>query len=256
MVPTGPTSKYAYYFERSRPEFVTRLLERKHRSLLGLARREATVSSMLEIGPGEGFVARAASTTGIPNYIGLEASTTGAERLVTAGFDVRVAVVPPLPDGLPSFDLIYASHVIEHLPGPQAVIDFLADCTRQVRSTGVIALVFPDARVMRSDFWDCDYTHQWPSTPRRVAQVAHDVGLRVLRTYHCCLYFHGMVAHFLRQLVRLYPQRLLSAVDSSRDDFWYRGKLLFAPDVLMLLRATSTPWDGVPTNYGDDVPSQ
>lgn len=235
MTTTSDRERYAYYFDRARPAAVERLLERKHAALLALAVAGGPVVSMLEIGPGEGFVARAARARGLPRYVALEATAAGTRRLQDAGFDVRQATVPPFPEVEP-VDLVYASHLIEHLPGPDAVLALLRACHDLLRPGGRVALAFPDARWMRGDFWDCDYTHQWPSTPRRVAQAGRDAGFRVRASHDCCLHLDGPRARALRAVARLYPQRALSLVDPRRDDFWYRGKLLFAPDALVVLQ--------------------
>lgn len=234
MTAVRDDERYGYYFDRARPAAVQRLLERKHAALLDLATAGGQVGSVLEIGPGEGFVARAARVRGIPRYVALEATATGTGRLRQEGFDVRQAMVPPFPETEP-VDLVYASHLVEHLPGPDAVLALLRACHDLLRPGGRVALAFPDARWMRGDFWDCDYTHQWPSTPRRVAQVGRDAGFRVRASHDCCLHLDGPRARALRAVARLYPQRLLSLVDPARDDFWYRGKLLLAPDALVVL---------------------
>lgn len=234
--PSAGEGAYAYYFARERPAFVERLLERKHGMLLHTAAAGLHGPDVLEIGPGDGFVARAARDLPAGRYVGLEASSVGAAALREEGFDVRQVRVPPFPDDLGTFDLVYASHLVEHLPGPDAVLAFLAASRAVLRPGGRLALVYPDARWMRFDFWDCDYTHQWPSTPRRVEQAGRDAGFAVDATHHCCLHLRGAPALALRTLMRLYPQRALSSVDRARDDFWYRGKLLFAPDALTILR--------------------
>jgi SAM-dependent methyltransferase len=235
--PHAPDDRtYTYYFSRERPAFVTKLLERKHAMLLDVATAGITRPSVLEIGPGDGFIARASRTVPTSRYVAVEASPIGAARLAEQGFEVRTGRVPPLPDDLGDFDVVYASHLIEHLPGPDAVLGFLDGCRQALRPGGRVALVYPDARWMRMDFWDCDYTHQWPSTPRRVEHVAEDAGFAVEATHHCCLHLRGARALALRTLIKLYPQRALSTIDRERSDFWYRGKLLFAPDAITLLR--------------------
>ncbi len=235
---SSPTDTYRYYFEQRRPAFVTRLLRRKHASLLHLATRDSTtIRSLLEVGVGEGFIAEAATAASL-RYAGVESSRVGADRVRARGFQVEHATVPPFPAGTGPVDAIYASHVIEHLRGPAEVALLLEEARELLRPGGRVALVFPDARWMGIDFWDCDYTHQWPSTPRRVRQVAWDSGYSVTATYHCCLHLHGAAAFPLRLVYRLIPATSLGALDRRREDLWYRGKILFAPDVLMVLEPT------------------
>ncbi|MDP8927075.1 MAG: class I SAM-dependent methyltransferase, partial [Actinomycetota bacterium] len=184
---------------------------------------------------GEGFVAEAATAASL-RYMGVESSQLGADRLRDRGFEVQHATIPPFPAGTELVDLLYASHVIEHLRGPAEVALLLEEARDLLQPGGRVALVFPDARWMGIDFWDCDYTHQWPSTPRRVRQVARDSGYTVTATYHCCLHLHGAAAFPLRLLYRLFPANWLGTLDRRREDLWYRGKMLFVPDTLMVLQ--------------------
>jgi 2-polyprenyl-3-methyl-5-hydroxy-6-metoxy-1,4-benzoquinol methylase len=238
--PAGqPPGTYTYYFESERPGFVTRLIARKHRRMHSLATAGRRVERVLEIGPGEGMFASAARSAG-NDYTAVESSPEGARQLREAGFEVIQGTVPPLPEGLERVDLVYAAHVIEHLAGPNAAREFVEGSRDLLRPGGALALAFPDASRIGADFWDCDYTHQWPSTPRRVRQLARDAGFRVVATHHCCLHLTGWRARLLSRLMRMFPARSLGAAMPDREDFWYRGKMLFAPDVLMVLEPDSS----------------
>jgi SAM-dependent methyltransferase len=228
--------RYTYYFDSQRPAFVERLLERKHAVLWRRVSRRLPTRRFLEVGPGEGRVAELATRSGA-SYLAVEASPAGVGRLRAAGFAVLEAVVPPFPDGIGPFEAIYASHVIEHLAGPDEVRAFLVKAREHLTSGGGVALVFPDARFMGFDFWESDYTHRWPSTERRVRQVAVDAGLDVVDCTRVCLSATGRAARVLAALARLYPYWLLATLDPSRKEFWYRGRLLFSLDVLVILKA-------------------
>jgi SAM-dependent methyltransferase len=232
--------RYAYYFDSTRPAFVERLLERKHAVLWRLVRRWLPTDRTVEVGPGEGRMAQLAVSSGA-TYTAVEASPTGAKALRDAGLDVREAVVPPFPDGLGPVDCIYASHVIEHLAGPDEVRALLVEARSLLAPGGGIALVFPDARVMGFDFWEADYTHRWPSTERRVRQVAADAGLEVAACTRVCLSATGRTARLLATLAKLYPYGLLATLDPSRKEFWYRARLLFSLDVVVILRDATSP---------------
>jgi SAM-dependent methyltransferase len=232
--PGQPPGTYTYYFESERPGFVTGLIRRKHRRMHALATSKRSVRRLLEIGPGEGMFADAARAAG-HDYVAVESSPAGAARLREQGYAVVEGAVPPLPEGLEPVDLVYAAHLIEHLPGPHAALELVQGSRELLRPGGALALAFPDASRIGSDFWDCDYTHQWPSTPRRVRQLARDAGFRVVATHHCCLHLTGWRAWVVATLARLFPARSLGAAMPDREDFWYRGKMLFAPDVLMVL---------------------
>jgi hypothetical protein len=229
--------RYAYYFDSQRPAFVERLLERKHAVLWRYVSRRLPTRRILEVGPGEGRIAERVRRSARSTYVAVEASPAGARKLRAAGFHVVEAVVPPFPEEIGRVDCIYASHVIEHLDGPDGVRSFLAEARQHLDPGGGIALVFPDARWMGFDFWEADYTHRWPSTERRVRQVAVDAGLEVAACTRICLSATGRAARALAAVARLYPYWLLATLNPSRKEFWYRGRLLFSLDVVIILRA-------------------
>jgi SAM-dependent methyltransferase len=246
-VPPAPTAdaegrddRYAYYFDSDRPAAVDRLIDRKHRILYRLVRRASRMRHVLELGPGEGRFALLASSGG-SSYTAVEASRVGAARLRAAGYSIIDAAVPPLPEGLGRYDCIYASHLVEHLHTADEVRTVLREARSRLTPDGVIALVFPDARWMGFEFWDADYTHHWPSTERRVRQVAVDAGLEVVSGTRICLTQTGRRARLLAWAVRLYPYALLASLFPRAKEFLYRGKLLFSFDVVMILREGAGP---------------
>lgn len=232
--PESASNVYDYYFTADRPERVTRLIAHKHHSQLVRACGGRKVDSVLEIGPGEGWVGLACRAEGI-SYTGVEASETGARLLRDRGLQVEVGSVPPLPSSINPVDLVYASHVIEHLPSPAAVVSLLKSLHGVLRAGGTVALAFPDARRLGIDFWDCDYTHTWPSTLRRIRQAAADAGFDIAAAMDICLHLEGAAARALQLLGRLFPYALLARVDPAREQFWYRGKMLLAPEKLVVL---------------------
>jgi SAM-dependent methyltransferase len=236
---SGDDERYAYYFDSQRPAAVERLLQRKHAVLWRRVSRRLPTRRFLEVGPGEGRVAGLAVRSGA-SYLAVEASPAGVRQLRAAGFDVLESVVPPFPGGIGPVDCIYASHVIEHLDGPDAVRTFLVEARQHLAPGGGIALVFPDARFMGFDFWESDYTHRWPSTERRVRQVAVDAGLEVVDCTRVCLSATGRAARVLAAVARLYPYGLLATLNPSRKEFWYRGRLLFSLDVVVILQVPSS----------------
>jgi SAM-dependent methyltransferase len=232
---SGGDERYAYYFDSQRPAFVERLLERKHAVLWRRVRRRLPTHRFLEVGPGEGRMAALATRSGA-SYLAVEASPAGVRQLRADGFEVLEAIVPPLPDGIGAVDCIFASHVIEHLAGPDEVRAFLVAAREHLTPGGGVALVFPDARFMGFDFWESDYTHRWPSTERRVRQVAVDAGLEVVDCTRVCVSATGRAARALATVAKLYPYGLLATLAPSRKEFWYRGRLLFSLDVVMILQ--------------------
>jgi SAM-dependent methyltransferase len=235
------STAYDFYFDRSRPHFVERRIVEKQRRQLELCMNaHRGVRRVLEIGPGEGWFARAALDAGL-EYVAIEASETGAAHMRSDGFDVHVATTPPLPPGLGQFDLVYMSHVVEHLASPSAVLELLQQVGALLHPGGIVALAYPDARTLGWDFWDCDYTHRWPSTPRRVAQVTSDAGFTTTAEYRRCLHLGGFRGAMLRSVTRALPLRTLARVVPSRREWLLRAKMLFAPDVVTIVTPMEPP---------------
>jgi SAM-dependent methyltransferase len=137
--------------------------------------------NLLEIGPGQGGIARLARDAGW-TYSAVEPSGILAERLRADHFDVVEAFVPPIPATDRSQDVVYADQVLEHMPGIDAARAFVAEAKRVLRPGGVLFVVVPDYLKERMFFWDIDYTHNFVTTERRVRQLLYDGGFDVLQT--------------------------------------------------------------------------
>ena len=138
-------------------------------------------SNLLEIGTGSGRIARAALAQGW-KYEGVEPTRLFAEatRAVDPTVVVHQSSLPYLPIELKdSFDAVLTMHVMEHASSPaeaRAWVKALAEC---LRPGGSLVVVAPDVRDYRAGFWDSDWSHGWPTTPGRIAQLVEEIGLEV-----------------------------------------------------------------------------
>lgn len=135
---------------------------------------------MLEIGPGQGTLAALAVDAGW-EYSAVEPSPILAEQLRARGLDIIEAFAPPLPAADASFDVIYADQVLEHMSGIDAARALTAEARRALKPGGVFFVVVPDYLKERGFFWDIDYTHNFPTTERRVRQLLYDGGFEIER---------------------------------------------------------------------------
>lgn len=143
-------------------------------------------STLLEIGTGSGRVARAAVAAGWKHYEGVE-PTQALRRLAIShqpGLTLHDAALPELPQTLlGGFDAVMAVHVLEHAPDAYAARSWLAAMAECLKpgSPGVLGgallIASPDLRDYKSTFWEVDWSHGWPTTPARVADLMRDVGL-------------------------------------------------------------------------------
>jgi SAM-dependent methyltransferase len=95
----------------------------------------------LEVGPGQGVDLFCLRTLGWEAQ-GLEVDPVAAERArITSGCDVRVGTLESVPYPPAHFDLMYMSHVVEHLSDPARA---LARCAELLAPGGRVVLVFPN----------------------------------------------------------------------------------------------------------------
>jgi SAM-dependent methyltransferase len=177
LTPSLP-DRYGFYFKKDDFPLRDRLLRRRAQVTLDLCIDDFCARSLLEIGPGLGHVAEVARDRGWV-YHAIEASQPAVDVLRSRGYTVQLGMVPPLPTLPQAFDLIFVSHLVEHLPSGDSVLELVSALRGQLAPRGRLCLVFPDFLDDPRDFWDVDYTHCWPSTSRRLRQVFADAGLVV-----------------------------------------------------------------------------
>jgi SAM-dependent methyltransferase len=154
--------------------------DRIERTRLGQVMRfRQPPGKLLEIGPGQGGIARLARDAGW-TYTAVEPSPILADQLRTTGFDVIEAWTPPIPSADASQDVIYLDQVLEHMSGIDAARALVAEARRVLRPAGLLYIVVPDYLKERGFFWDIDYTHNFVTTERRVRQLLYDGGFEVL----------------------------------------------------------------------------
>ena len=96
-----------------------------------------------------------------------------------AGFARASAFHLPFPDN--SFDVVFCSHVIEHLPDPQAV---LTELSRVCNAGGYVYVETPSARsilaFLGGRFWD-DPTHVRPYSPAALRWLGEQIQMEDIR---------------------------------------------------------------------------
>lgn len=138
---------------------------------------------ILEIGTGTGRTGHEALRLGFAEYVGVEPTTALAEaarsRYSLSIIEESLPTLTSIDDG--AFDAVFSFHVLEHAPNYHAAREWCAEMVRVTRPGGSILIAAPDARDFGTYFWDSDWSHGWPTTPRRVSQVLRDLGLEVVR---------------------------------------------------------------------------
>jgi 2-polyprenyl-3-methyl-5-hydroxy-6-metoxy-1,4-benzoquinol methylase len=52
------------------------------------------------------------------------------------------------------FDLIWVSNLLEHLPSPEIVQEFLANCAQRLNPNGVLTIMGPNIKYCADEYWD------------------------------------------------------------------------------------------------------
>jgi SAM-dependent methyltransferase len=174
-------------------------------------------SSLLEIGAGLGRIAKTCLGMRFKSYSAIEPNPILASETRRAT-DFKANVVeeylPKVPSGFEeNFDLVLSFHVLEHAPDPYAAHEWVQAMLQMLKPGGYLLVSGPDIRDYKSSFWDSDWSHGYPLTPARVAQIYADLGLEII----CVTSLHfGRVGTFSRVsahlLSAIIPTRLVDAI--------------------------------------------
>lgn len=119
--------------------------ERRRAQLMFVGER--TPGTLLDVGCGQGaFLATMAKRGWAVTGVDFDRVAVEAARSVH-GLDVHVGTVDTIVDRGMSFDVVTASHVVEHVPDP---VSFLAQCRRLLKPGGRVILKTPNANSLGS----------------------------------------------------------------------------------------------------------
>lgn len=171
---------YEHYASRPRIALgvKTKLYQAKKIFFLAFEAATNRPKTILEIGPGDGYVAKLAVQNNC-SYLGLEGSKPVAASLSDSGYNIVECFVPPLPPGIGSFDVCYMLHVIEHMKDMDAATKLIAGIREHLNTDGVLVIACPDYSRWKQYFYDCDYTHSLPFTKRRLRQLLLNEGFDI-----------------------------------------------------------------------------
>ena len=79
-----------------------------------------------------------------------------------------------------TFDRIFMSNLLEHLPGSDAVIALLARCSELLAANGQVIVLQPNIRLIGASYWDF-IDHRVALTERSLAEAGQQAGLRTLK---------------------------------------------------------------------------
>jgi SAM-dependent methyltransferase len=163
---------------------------------------------VLDIGAGAGEFARRCLAAGY-RYCAVEANQAYASALEKMGAaEVVTGFVPPIPFANGRFDLVYMSHLLEHMPDPLKALELVTEIRRVTKPEGLAALVVPDFLHDPRLFFDADYTHAFVTTENRVRMLLQDAGYELVRVRALAGPLTGILGWGAASLNKLYSRWL------------------------------------------------
>jgi len=192
-------------------------------------------SRILEIGPGRGAIADICLERGI-EYCAVEPNEQMAASLEKRGAYVVRAIVPPLPELDRNFDVVVMINVMEHMNGMQDALQISRQIREVLKPRGKLIISSPDYLNWRLNFFNCDFSHNYVTTRRRLRQLLLDTGYENIKSF----YLSGPLSGFLCLLVTAFVSRLpfglLNAIFPDNKIFYklYKIQLTFLRKVLII----------------------
>lgn len=206
------SSQYDEYFTSRMPSrFAIKYIYFWHKRMFNIGKK--SISNFLkkkicEIGPGHGFFAEICTINKM-SYSGYEINIGQAEKLMEMGYNVEAATCPPMPQGDP-VDIIWISHVLEHMSSFQKARELMISCNNRLSKNGYIVIIGPDLLHWKFSFWDRDWTHGYPTSKCNVEQLLNDTGFIVHKSmHHAFTVTNPLFAWAISRFFRLFPGGLI-----------------------------------------------
>jgi len=211
---------------------------------------------LLELGVGKGYFAQACreyNETGEIEikYSAFDRNKEMLRQLTESDKTIRTysGELPKLTIKNKKFDIIYCAFVVEHLKNGLEVYDLINNMKKLLNDGGLMVLFTPNALSQRFEFYNIDYTHQYPTTARNVTMAFKDCNIeevKVTKINGLCTYkgFENQILRVTHKvLFSLYSYRLFSAVLQpfyrtplyDLNNFFYRVFCFFKEENLMFV---------------------
>ena len=137
---------------------------------------------LLDVGCGVGQLLQVAQARGY-EVAGCDISAWATDYARGAGFDVRTGMLEEIHYADGAFDIVVASHTLEHVPAP---LPFLQEVRRVLRDDGLLVIAVPNfASVMAQTLRDrwaglLPDQHLWHFSPKTLGAMLDKAGFRTL----------------------------------------------------------------------------
>ena len=212
----------------------TRLVKALSRKIFRYA-EIASGTNILEIGPGRGVFADICLEKGI-EYCAVEPNQQMAASLEKRGANVIRAMVPPLPAIDKEFDAVVMLAVMEHMNSMQDALQISRQIKEVLKPRGKFVICSPDYLNWRHNFFNCDFSHNYVTTRRRLKQLLVNAGFENIKSCYLSGPLTGFVCFLVTAFISRLPFGLLNGLFPDNKVFYklYKMQLTFLRKVLIL----------------------
>jgi SAM-dependent methyltransferase len=161
-----------------------------------------------------------------------------AASLEKRGANVTRAMVPPLPDLAKEFDVVVMINAMEHMNSMQDALQLTGQIRDVLKPEGKLVICSPDYLNLRHNFFNCDFSHNYVTTRRRLRQLLLSAGFENIKSCYLSGPLTGFVCIIVSALVSRLPFGMLNAWFPDNKVFYklYKIQLTFSRKVLILAR--------------------
>jgi len=190
---------------------------------------------VFETGPGRGVFADACLKAGA-EYYAVEPNRQMAESLEKKGAKVVCAMAPPLPEMDRQFDFAVMINVMEHMNSMRDALQITQQIREVLKPKGKFVICSPDYLNYRHNFFNCDFSHSYVTTRRRLKQLLISGGFGNIRSCYLSGPFGGITGMLISTIISRMPFGFLNGAFPENKIFHklYKLQLTLSRKVLIL----------------------
>ena len=188
--------------------------------------------SVVEVGCGSGRVALEFLKRGY-RYSAIEPTesmrTTTFALLANVGidkslFEIFQVRLPSTPENLEKkVDFVVMIHVLEHAKSGYDAREWLESINKILKPGGLLLIVSPDTVDYKWNFYDCDWSHAFPTTRSNVSELLMDCDFKILKATEIRSWISNPIGKFFLSIIRkTFPFKTMNLF----------GKILFDQELL------------------------
>jgi len=144
--------------------------------------------------------------------------------------------VPPLPEMDRQFDFAVMINVMEHMNSMQDALKITQQIREVLKPKGKFVICSPDYLNYRHNFFNCDFSHSYVTTRRRLHQLLISGGFNNIRNCYLAGPISGVTGMLISAIVSRMPFGFLNGVFPNSKVFHklYKMQLTLSRKVLIL----------------------